>query len=410
MAHSFLTDDVVSWKSLDLFENALAVLKRTNRRFEGIFGPHGGSNRSDTIRVRQPNFVTVRTGWTASWQDLDEQYVNLVIDKPLGVDIKLTDKEMAMDLTNQGVQIMKPVLNHLASQVDLYCVQELGRSPNYVGTPGTTPSMLSTYLDGQALLSDYGCPIDDEITVAVSPQMDVDIVDALKGLYHDDTSLKRQYLQGTMRKAAGLTWARTQQTRTHATGSAAGGGLVKGAAQSGASVVVDDYTVTQTGVLTQDDIVAFDGCYAVNPVTKASTGRLKTFRVIAAVSSDATGDATIPIEPAIVLTGPNKNVTAAPDDDGKVYQFGKETDHASTTARQGLMWHPLAIATAFQQLENPNGEGAKGRTVTDTKSGISIRYTRAWDIDDAVWKLRWDVFMGVKLIRPEWTLRVQSGS
>lgn len=411
MAHNFLTDDVVSLESLDMFEAELVAAKHTDRKFEAIFGTHGGSNRSDNIRIRKPNFVEIRRGWDANWKDLDEQYTNLTFGEPIGVDLMLTEKEMHMDLSSEGKQLIQPVLNRLAHEIDAMVIDEVMTAPNYVGAPGTNPSALSTYLNGVAVLRDFCIP-DEDLLLALSPQMEVDAVDFLKGLYQDDSSLASQYKTGRVRRAAGLKWASTQQTKTHVTGTVAGAGLVKGANQSGASVNSDDWTATQTGVLKRNDIVSFPGCYAVNPITKQSTGRLATFRVTQDIDSNSTGanEAVIYIDPPIVLSGPNQNVSAAPDDDGAIQLFGHISSYASKTARQGLMWHKSAVALAFQRLDNPNGEGAKGRAVTDEKLGLSIRYTRAWDIDRAKWKLRWDVWPAMKLVRPEWALRVQSGS
>jgi hypothetical protein len=410
MAHNLLTDDIVTLESMDIFENALVATQHTTRKFDKHFGPNGGSNRGNSIRIRKPNFFDVRTGWQADWQDLDEDYVNLTFADPIGVDVKLTEEEMLMDLSSSSEQILKPLMSRLATAVDSMVITELMKSPNFVGTPGTNPSALSTYLSGQAILSDYCCPDDNGgILCAISPQMDVDAVDFLKGLYADVGSLGKQYKDGRMKRAGGLDWARTQQTKTHVTGAVTGAGLVKGANQVGSAIITDDWTAS-SAIFKQNDIVAFPGCYAVNPVTKESTGRLKTFRVVADYASDGSGEATITISPAIVLTGPKRNVSAAPDDDGAIQLFGHISSYLSKTARQGLMWHKAAIALAFKELGNPEGQGAKGATKSDERLGLSMRYTRAWDIESSMWKIRFDIWPAVAMLRDEWTLRVQSGS
>lgn len=413
MTHNFLTDDVVTPFSLDMFEATMVAANHTDRRFEAIFGTHGGSNRSDTIRIRKPNFVQTRRGWDAVWRDYDEQYTTLTFGDPIGHDLMLTEKEMHMDLTTEGKQIVQPVMNQLAHDVDAMVIDELMTAPNYVGIPGISPNALSTYLNGEALINDYCCPDDGEILCAISPQMDADIVDALKGLTQDDEEIKRQYKTGRMKRAAGLKWARTQQSRTHTTGSVAGSGLVNqpaSLANGCTSIALDDFTATQTGVVKLNDIYAFDGMYAVTPIGKQSTSRLKTVRATADADSDGSGNVTLYFNPPLYFSGPNQNVSAQPTNNGVVYLFGSATAYASTTTRQGLMWHKSAVALAFQKLENPQGEGAKGRAMTDEKLGLSIRYTRSWDIDKAKWKLRWDVWPAVKLVRDEWAARVQGAS
>jgi hypothetical protein len=409
VAHTFENDDVVTLRSLDLFENELVAAKHTTRKYEAIFDKNGGSARGSTIRVRKPNFFEVREGWTADWQDLNEQSVDLSIDKPIGIDVKLTEAELHQNLSSAEDEIIRPAMSRLAHKVDEYVITEAMKSPNYVGVPGTVPQDIDVSLDGRALLLDYGCPDDGNLLVAYSPQMEADIVNTLKTLNRDDDEISKQYKTGKMRNAAGLRWAMTQQTKTHTVGPNTGAGLVKGAGQSGASITADDFTADTAGVFKRNDIVAFPGCNAVNPITKESTGRLKTFRITADVNSVST-DATLPIFPAIVLSGPNQNVTAAPDDDGAIVVFGHASSYANVVARQGLMWHKNAIALAFQKLQSPDGQGAKGAAKTDEKLGISMRLTRSWDIDEGMWKLRFDVFLGVALLREEWTLRVQSGA
>lgn len=410
MAHNLQTDDVVALESMDAFDANLVATEHTTRRYDKILGEHNGNNRGDSFRIRKPNRVTVREGWDADWQDLDEEYATLTIDKPVGVDIRLTEAEMHQELSSASEQIIKPTMQRLARKVDSYVVEELMKAPHFVGVPGTNPSALSTYLSAQAIISDMGCPDDNDLLCMISPQMDVDAVDFLKGLYQDGSKLGRQYADGRMKRAAGLNWARSQQTQTHATGPVTGSGLIKGANQSGASLATDDWTASTVGILKRNDIVSFAGCNWCDPITKTDLGRLATFRVTADVDSDAVGnnEATIYIDPPIVLTGPNQNVVASPTNDTGVLLFGHVSTYASKTARQGIVWPKSAIALAFQRLKNPDGQGAMGSAKTDDKLGISMRYTRAWDIDSGTWKLRWDVFLGVVLLRPEWVVRVQS--
>jgi hypothetical protein len=70
MANAYLTDDVISLEALSILENELVAGKACERKYEALFGKHGGSNRSDTIRVRKPNQYTVRTGRTYAAQDI----------------------------------------------------------------------------------------------------------------------------------------------------------------------------------------------------------------------------------------------------------------------------------------------------------------------------------------------------
>jgi hypothetical protein len=320
---------------------------------------------------------------------------------------------MHMDLSSEGGQILSQVMNRLSHECDLMAIEAVMETPHFVGSPGTNPTALSTYLNGVARLRDLMVPDDDGILNAISPQMEVDAVDFLKGLFQDDAELSRQYKKGRVRRAAGLLWASTQQTKTHTTGSVAGSGLVNQAtalANGATSIALDDFTASQTGVLKQNDCLTFDGMNAVNPITKQDLGWKYPVRVIADADSDGSGNVTAYFAEPLYFSGPKQNVSAQPTNNGVVYLFGHASSFASTTARQALMWHKSALAVVYQPLDNADGHGVKGRTVTDKKIGMSIRYTRRWDQDIAKWKLRWDVWPKFKLVRPEWAVRVQSGS
>ena len=59
--------------------------------------------------------------------------------------------------------------------------------------------------------------------------------------------------------------------------------------------------------------------YAVNPATKASTGRLQTFTVLADADSGAsTGPAALTISPPIITSGAFQTVNSAPADNAAI--------------------------------------------------------------------------------------------
>lgn len=410
---NFLTDDHVALEGLDQFEANLVAAKHSSNRFQEAFGVHDGSNRGDAIRIRKPGVEEIRRGWTADWKETDEEYITLQFGEPIGVDKILTDKEMHMDLSSEGGQILSQVMNRLSHECDLMAIEAVLETPHFVGSPGTNPTALSTYLNGVARLRDLMVPDDDMILNLISPQMEVDAVDFLKGLFHDDESLKKQYKAGRVKRAAGLLWAASQQTKTHTTGSVAGSLLVNqpaSLANGATSIALDDATASQTGVIKAGDCITFDGMNAVNIITKQDLGWKFPVRATVDADSDGSGNVTLNFEPALYFSGPKQNVSAQPTNNGTVYLFGHASSFASTTARQALMWHKSALAVVYQPLDNADGHGVKGRTVTDKKIGMSIRYTRRWDQDIAKWKLRWDVWPKFKLVRPEWAVRVQSGA
>jgi hypothetical protein len=413
---NFLTNDIVVLDTLDRFEANQVAAKHSRATYQKEFAKRSGVNVGDTIRIQKPTIEEIRRGWTADWKETDEDYTTFVIPEPIGVDKILTDKEMHLDLSSEGTRIIEGVVSRLEHEIELMAIEAVMLTANFIGAPGTNPSALSTYLNGVARLRDLMVPGDDDILNLVSPQMEVDAVDFLKGLFQADDELNKQYKKGRVKRAAGLMWAASNMTKTHTTGSAAGSLLVNQAsalANGATSIALDDATASQTGVVKQNDILTFDGMNACHPITKQDLGWKFPVRATLDADSDGSGNVTVYFEAltggGLYFSGPKQNVTAQPTNNGTVYLFGHASSYASTTARQGLMWHKDALERVYIKLDDADGAGVEGKTIT-LDNGMSCRYTRKWDIDLAKWKLRWDVWPAFKLVRPEWALRVQSGT
>lgn len=410
MANSFLTDDLITLEALDVFQNALAAAKHTDRKFEAFFGKTNGdtSKGGATVRIRKPNQYTVRTGATYNAQDVTDEYTSLTIDQQIGVDTFVTSADMTLSLSSFSDQIIKPQVTLLANYVDSYILSNAYQQvANAVGTPGTIPNALSTYLNAGALLDQYATPRDGQRAIVIGPQMQANIVDALKGLFQNDSKVSKQYDSGELdsMKVIGYNWQMDQNVFTHTVGPQGGTPLVNGASQTGSSLITDGWTAAAASRLKKGDVFTIAGVYAVNPVSKNSTGNLQQFVVTADFSSDGTGAGTISIYPAITPTGAQKTVSASPADNAAITVLGA----ASTLTAQGMAWHKSAIALAFAPLQKPDGVDMAS-TKSDDQLGISMRFVRWYDGDNDRFKARFDVLFGFKVVRPEWVVRVCSGA
>src|SRR5438552_135893 len=77
---------------------------------------------------------------------------------------------------------------------------------NTMGTPGTTPNALATYLNAGARLSNEAAPRDNDRSLILTPVGEASIVDALKGLFQSADQIERQYEMGMMGIASGFNW------------------------------------------------------------------------------------------------------------------------------------------------------------------------------------------------------------
>lgn len=414
---TFLHDDVVLLDTLDRFEAARVAARHSNSSYQSKFAKKTGVNVGDTIRIQKPSIGEVRRGFTADWKEIVEDYTTFVIGEPIGADITLSEAEMQLDLSSEGSQILDTVTNRLVHELELMAIQEASKTANFVGVPGVNPSALSTYTNGIARLRDNMVPDDDYILNMISPQMEVDAVDFLKGLTQADDAIAKQYKSGRVKRVGGLMWSASNMLTTHTTGSVAGSGLVNqptALANGAVSIALDDFTASQTGVVKTNDVFTFDGMTACHPITKQDLGWKYPVRATLDADSDGSGNVTLYFESmhggALYFSGPLQNVYAQPTNNGVAYLFGAATTYASTTTRQGLQWHKAALEHVFLPMENADGAGVAGKTITLKDTGMSMSFKRQQNIDTLRWKLRWDIWPTFKLIRPEWAVRVCAGS
>jgi hypothetical protein len=204
-----------------------------------------------------------------------------------------------------------------------------------------------------------------------------------------------------MGRAAGFDWYMDQNCPTHTVGAWIGAPLVNGV-QTGSSLITDGWTGSVTGLLKKGDIFTITGVYKVNPQSRQSTGSLMQFLVTQDVDSTS-GNATIPIYPAIIPGGQFQNVDSAPADNAPITVLGA----ASTVSPQGLAFHQDAFTLACADLPLPRGVDMAAR-VSDKQLGLSIRMVRAYDISLDRFPCRLDVLVGWAALRPELACRIAS--
>jgi len=400
MANTLLTPTAVTREALRILHQKLTFIGSINRQYDDSFA-QSGARIGDTLKIRLPNQYTVRSGRTIDVQDTAESSVSLQVATQKGVDMSFTSADLTLDLDDFSERILEPAMAVLAANIE--------------------SDALSMYKDVYQEISDYGATVDLAGALKVlrrlkaslageSPfkflldlKAEIDLVDALSGLFQDSTRIAEQYRDGVMGRAAGFDFMCTSLMPTHTTGTEGGadtGADVDGADQTGASVTVDG---TVTGTFLEGDIITFDGCYDVHPETKTAYPWLKQFVVTSDVSS---GYSSIPISPSIVTSGAKQNVSASPTDGGKVNKT--ESDDAtavsgSADAPVSLAYHPDAFTFATADLVMPKGVDFAARQVYDN---ISMRVVRDYDINNDNYPCRIDVLYGYKAIRPERAVRL----
>ncbi len=403
-SNQFLTISEITYEAAMILKNNLKFGSRVNRQYDNSFA-RTGAKIGQTVNIRKPPRFVGRSGSTAKFEGMQEQYVALTLSQ-FGVDMNYTSADMTLSMDNFRRRFLEPAIATVANKVDADGLALYNQIPWVVGTPGATPNALLTYMTAGAILSEEAAPRDDWRSLMLNPISMATIADANKALFNPQTVIGEQYRQALMSQAAGWMWYEDQNVAAHTVGPLGGTPLVNGAGQTGSTLITDGWTNSSASRLKKGDVFTIASVYAVNPQSRLSTGRLRQF-VVTADCSDTAGAITIPIYPA--LTPPNadgtgaqfQTVNASPADNAALTVIGA----ANTISPQNLGFHRDAIALAMVDLDIPRG-AVEVERVSDEDAGISIRIVHFYDGVTDISGARMDILYGYSVIYPELVCRI----
>ncbi len=390
---------MITREAIRLWKNSNAFIQNVDMQYDSSFA-NGGAKIGDSLRIRLPNDFTVATGPALQVQDTAEQSTTLVLATQKHVDVSYSTQQRTMQLDDYSKRVLAPMVNNLtgAVAVDIMSGSE-GGICNLVANQDVNNLILSpiasTYLNAGATLDLNSSPIANR-KIVNSPRTEARVVAALSGLLNPAPTISRQYVTGRMYDALGFVWMKDQTAITHTNGALAqGSATVNGANQTGLSLTVNALAAT----LNIGDIITIAGVFAVNRITKQTTGELRQFAVTANVAAGATS---IPIYPALIpASGGNavqyQTVTASPASGAAVNPAN--TLAASTQYRKNFAYAPEAVTLATADLEMPKNVHEVAREEFD---GVSMRMVTDYFIGTDQLITRLDVLYGYLWIRPEW--------
>lgn len=403
MANTLLTISMITREALRVLENQLTFTKQVNTNYDSHFAREG-AKIGTSLNVRKPPRYVGRTGQAISIEDATEEQVTITLDTQFGVDITFTSEDLALSIDDFQNRFIAPAVATVANKLDNDGMALYKKIYNSVGVPATTPAAILTYLKAGVALDNNSCPQDGKRSLVLTPLMQATIVDALKGLFQQATSIASQYAKGQMGIAAGFNWYMDQNVNTHTTGvfTTSATPLVNGSTATGATTLVTDGWNSGSSTVTEGDVFTIAGVNHVNPQSRQSTGELQQFVVTAATTSSG-GAMTIPISPAIKTTTGFQTVDALPADNAALTFVGAE----STQTPQGVAFHRDAFCLSSADLPLPGGVDMAAR-IADKQLGLSIRMVRQYDITTDKWPCRLDILYGWDVLRPELACRVQA--
>jgi hypothetical protein len=412
-----LTISKITNEALMVLENSLTFTMCVNRDYDDQYAVVG-AKIGDTVNVRRPVRVIGTTGPNLNIEDFNETSIPVVLTTQFHTDTQFGTKELALNVDMFSDRVLKPLIAAIANKIDFQGTTTAANGiANIVGTPGTPPTALLTYLTAAAFLDAEGTPRDGERSCVIEPFTSATIIDALKGLFVPQDKISSQYMRGLMgRDSAGMNWYNDQNIVSHTFGFATGAttvtvnGANQGLATGWAATSTISINNSANNITLQvGDVLQFPGTFAVNPQNRQAYGsnKLRNFVVTQAVTQSGAGNFNVVVSPAVIYGGQFQNVTAAPTTGGTVTFTSLPTSGASgaVISPQNIVLHRNALTLAVADLELPEGVHFAGRA-SDEEIGLSIRVVRQYTINNDAIPTRLDVLFGWAMLYPELGCRV----
>lgn len=390
-SNTILTPTAVTREALRILHQKLNFIGNIDRQHDSSFA-NEGAKIGDELKIRLPNEYTVRTGKTIDVQDTSEISTTLTLATQKGVDVEFSSKDLTLDIDDFGTRILDPMMTVLAANIEsdaLSMYKDVFNQANNVGSTATMAKLLEgrkKLVDNLAGSTNLKCNMDT--------QMNVDLVDAFKGLFQSSSSISKQYLEGIVGKTAGFSFFENTLMPRHVSGTddATGDYLMNSAtAQTGTSLTID----TGAGTLVKGDVFTVTGVNRVHPETKVDTGALQQFTVTTTTSTSAT---TVTMTPELIATGARQNVTNGAANNQPLNTVGGN----ATTYDISLGYARDAFTFVTADLRMPRGVDFAAREVMD---GLSMRIVSDYDITNDEFPTRIDILYGFKAQRPQLAVR-----
>jgi hypothetical protein len=382
MANTYEPQQLLTNHAMDVLKNQLVFLKNCNKDNAELF--NSGKKPGQQVLIRLPGRFVGRTGDAYASEAYQETSTPCVVRPLQGMDIDLPSTDWTLNIADIKREILVPAMAQLVNNIERDCLQiAYQATANYVGTFGTAPSTSTTVLQANAFITNEGGPVDDTRRMLLSPNTNVSLVPAFQGLFNPQRSTSKQFERGILAEnTLGFDHYQTQNLWVHTAGTCTGTPLSNGTNQTGSSIITNGWS-NSTAILKKGDVIQFASCNAVNPMTRALYGGLRNFVVTADVSSDGSGNATIPVYPPCTPAPAQFATTDTPIVNAKaITVFGTAQAGlaalAGTTSTQCLGYHKDAFTFAGIHQKLPKGTSEQAWEAIDPGTGIALRFVQQY--------------------------------
>ena len=405
MANAFQNPIMYTNECLRILQNNIVLGDKVSRKHQQEFAKDE-MKIGDTINIRRPARFTVSTGAAFTAQDYTETSIPLVVNLQKHVDTAFTSADLTLKLQDFSNRVLKPKVIQIAQQIDIDgYINAKNTVPNLTGTAGTSPNNVSFIFDAGKKLDDFSTPRDGSRYLAIDQGSNASLVGALTGFFQAQNLIAEQYKQGVFvdgTNTVGFKIAMSQNIPRQTVGALGGTPLVNGANQGLTSgwantgtLITDGWTSAASNRVNAGDVFTIGSVYSVNPVTRQANTGLQQFVCLGNQNSDASGNLTINMSPAIITAGPFQNVSVVPADNAAITVNGT----ASTAYARNLAWHEDAFELAVVKMIDLAMFGGWG--AVRSQNGFSLRVFRQAAISSDTVGNRVDALYGWATPYPE---------
>jgi len=372
MSNAFISTQEIARALLPRLRDNLVFPNLVRRDFSNDIVEGKGA----TVLAELPYYFEAKDftdGNNITIQDIKQKSVPVTLDKFKTVDVNWSSFEGAVNITDSKIQkILDGMAAALAEAINADGCALYKDVPYVTGTPGTTPDSLEDFANARKVLNANKAPMDSRRAV-----WDVDADAKLTQIGNltkvSEAGSPDALREGEIGRVYGLDNYMTQGIKNHTQGTAISGNktiAVAAAASAGATTISVD-SGSSAGTLKAGDVIKI-GNYAYTVAEDvASIGTTAAdVKLVQALKADVADNAAI--------TFPT-------------YVSGK-TGYAANLAFQ---------ESAFAFVTRPLATPSSADSYTVSYNGLSIRVTRAYNINTKRETLSADIIYGYKTCIPE---------
>ena len=401
-ANTLNTASVFAKEALKSLRNQHALAGNVHRAWKSEWSGkmYNGYKPGATVSVeRPPKFLAVDGATITAFQATNPGSVDITVDDQRHVGLSFTGKEKTL-LVADLRKIVDEAIIPLNEKVNVDIAGLYKDLHHMVGTPATNFDTFAKMRAIRTRFQKISAPVANRVAV-YETGVAGELADALKSVFQP-TMVEGWMKNYALGRIAAMEHLESVNIKVHEGGDWLGAPAIDGAAQTGASLVVKDFTGAAT--VKAGDIFTIADVYDVNPRTYESNGYLKQF--VATADETATGGGAVAafnISPSIVTSGARQNVDAGPAD-GALMVVVSGTGANAHTANMAFTSQTFAYVCV--PMEVP--EGAVWSVRETAEDGLSVRITKFYDGVYDQDGTRLDILTGVKTTYADTGMRIVS--